>query len=127
MKLLKLFLLSGIVMLLSPSVYAVVPNAHATPTEAVANAPAQKELSRKEKREMRKALKHEIRNAVKSAKQEGASDNLVLLIILAILIPPLAMAIYDGLSGRFWLSLLLTILFFLPGMIYTLYVILSEN
>jgi uncharacterized membrane protein YqaE (UPF0057 family) len=51
----------------------------------------------------------------------------VLLVILAILIPPLAMALYDGISNRFWISLLLTLLFFVPGMIYTLVVILGDN
>ncbi len=78
---------------------------------------------RKERREMRKAL----RQHVKELRKENASDNAVLLIILAILIPPLAMFLYDGLSDRFWISLLLTLLFFLPGMIYTLIVLISEN
>ena len=89
---------------------------------------AEKEtLSRKEKREMRKEVKSRIKSAIKSAKEMKASDDLVLLVILGILIPPLAMALYDGISNRFWISLLLTLLFWLPGVIYTLYVILSES
>ncbi len=82
-----------------------------------------KNLSAKEKREKRKAVKQ----AVKSAKKNGADTNTLLLVILAILLAPLAMAIYDGISNRFWISLLLWILGILPGIIYTLYVILSES
>ena len=86
-------------------------------------------LTRKEKREMRKEIKTKIKSAVKAAKAtKAASDtDLLLLVIIGILIPPLAMALYDGISNRFWISLLLTLLFFIPGMIYTLFVILSEN
>ncbi|NUO01115.1 MAG: YqaE/Pmp3 family membrane protein [Saprospiraceae bacterium] len=77
---------------------------------------------------MRKAVKEQIRDAVKNAKKQGASDDLLLLIILAILLPPLAMFIYeDGATGRFWISLLLTLLFYLPGLIYTLVVILGDK
>ncbi|MBD3639295.1 MAG: YqaE/Pmp3 family membrane protein [Crocinitomicaceae bacterium] len=35
---------------------------------------------------------------------------LVLLIILAIILPPLAVGIYEGITGRFWLVLVLWIL-----------------
>ncbi|MEM1119998.1 MAG: YqaE/Pmp3 family membrane protein [Bacteroidota bacterium] len=49
----------------------------------------------------------------------------MLLVILAILIPPLAMGLYDGITNRFWISLLLTLLFYVPGLIYTLVVILG--
>ena len=50
--------------------------------------------------------------------------NDLLLVVVAIFLPPLAMALHDGLSNRFWISLLLTIIFYLPGLIYTLYQIL---
>ncbi len=84
-------------------------------------------LSRKEKREMRKEVKTKVKTAIKAAKSMKADTDLLLLVIIGILIPPLAMALYDGITNRFWISLLLTILFFLPGMVYTLYVILSES
>jgi len=130
MKFFKLFLLSGIVLMLSHAAFAVAPYRNAAPvgTEMNVAPPAEKELTRKEKREMRKALKHQIRDAVKNAKAQGASDDMVLLIILAILLPPLAMYLYEGsATTRFWISLLLTLLFFIPGMIYTLIVILGGN
>ncbi|MEM1120933.1 MAG: YqaE/Pmp3 family membrane protein [Bacteroidota bacterium] len=55
----------------------------------------------------------------------SVSTNNLLLVLIAIFIPPLAVALQEGLSSRFWISLVLTLLFFLPGMIYSLYVILK--
>lgn len=75
------------------------------------------------KKEMRKAMK----STVKKAKYRG-SDTDLLLIIIAVLIPPLGMFLYeDGASSRFWLSLLLTLVGYFPGLIYTLYIILTER
>ncbi|MBX9852254.1 MAG: YqaE/Pmp3 family membrane protein [Cytophagaceae bacterium] len=45
----------------------------------------------------------------------------VVLVIIAILLPPLAVALVDGLTGPFWLSIVLTLLFYLPGLIYALF------
>lgn len=53
------------------------------------------------------------------------TDNTLLLVIIAFFIPFLAVGLYDGISGRFWLSLILTLLFWLPGFIYALIVILE--
>ncbi len=44
----------------------------------------------------------------------------VLEILLAILIPPLAVALKFGITREFWINLLLTILGYLPGMIHAL-------
>jgi uncharacterized membrane protein YqaE (UPF0057 family) len=90
-----------------------------------------KELTKKEARQQRrikrKETKKELKKAIRDWKKEGASDtDTLLLVILAILIPPLAVGIYEGgLTSRFWISLLLTLLFFLPGVIYALIVILE--
>ena len=54
-----------------------------------------------------------------------SSTNKLLLIILAVLLPPVAILAHEGLTSRFWISLVLTIFFFIPGLIYTLYVILK--
>lgn len=51
--------------------------------------------------------------------------NLLLLVIITILIPPLGVALDRGLKGQFWISLILTILLFVPGLIYSLYIILK--
>lgn len=81
---------------------------------------------RKEKiNDAKKALKQ-----YKLDKKAGAepSTNTLLLVILAILIPPLAVYLHEGkINGKFWLDLLLTILFVVPGIIYALIVILSKG
>jgi uncharacterized membrane protein YqaE (UPF0057 family) len=60
----------------------------------------------------------------KSSGHSGGMDDMqILAIIFAILIPPLGVAIFEGITTRFWISLLLTILFFFPGMIYALLVV----
>lgn len=97
-------------------------------------------LSKKEKRQKLKAVKEQVK-AFKARKAAGEdiSTNTLLLILIAILVPPLAVYLYEGeITTRFWISLLLTILGFvlfgsfgaiflgsLLGIIYSLFVILS--
>jgi len=50
----------------------------------------------------------------------GGDANLLLLVILAILLPPLSVFLARGLGTEFWIDLILTLLFWLPGMIYAL-------
>ncbi len=50
--------------------------------------------------------------------------NKLLLIILAILLPPAAVAVHSGISKQFWLNLILTLFFFIPGVIHALIVVL---
>jgi uncharacterized membrane protein YqaE (UPF0057 family) len=87
------------------------------------------DLSRKEKRARIKEVKSEIKE-FKAQKKAGSepSTNQLLLIILAILLPPLAVYLHEGvINGKFWLDLLLTLLFFLPGVIYALVVVLGKS
>lgn len=54
----------------------------------------------------------------------GSDDTeLILLVILALLIPPLAVFLARGIGTEFWISLILTILFVIPGIIYALLVV----
>jgi uncharacterized membrane protein YqaE (UPF0057 family) len=46
----------------------------------------------------------------------------VILMILCVIIPPLAVFFAYDISNEFWIDLLLTICFFLPGIIYALYI-----
>lgn len=80
-------------------------------------------MSRKEKRAKRRAMKKELKKLKKQ--KRATDDNTILLVILAILLPPAAVAVYEGITTRFWISLLLTLLFFLPGLIYALIVVLE--
>lgn len=47
----------------------------------------------------------------------------ILKIVLAIFLPPVAVALHVGLTKHFWINLLLTLLVFFPGMIHALWVI----
>ncbi|MEI6263739.1 MAG: YqaE/Pmp3 family membrane protein [Sphingobacteriia bacterium] len=62
----------------------------------------------------------------KAQKATGeASTNTILLAILAIILPPLAVYLHENaFNGKFWLSILLTLLFWIPGVIYALIVVL---
>jgi len=94
-----------------------------TVQEAVA---AFKALSKKEKKERFREVKKTIREYKAKKKAGEPSTNTVLLAILAVLLPPLAVYLHEGeINGKFWLSLLLTLLFFVPGVIYALIVVLS--
>jgi uncharacterized membrane protein YqaE (UPF0057 family) len=59
--------------------------------------------------QQKRAAVQQVKNAAGGA-ESGAM--LVLLVILAILIPPLAVAIYEGITTRFWIDLILAILGF---------------
>jgi uncharacterized membrane protein YqaE (UPF0057 family) len=84
-----------------------------------------KSLSKSEKKQRFKQVKQAIRD-YKANKQAEPSTNTLLLVILAILLPPLAVYLHEGeINTKFWISLLLTLLFWLPGVIYALIVILG--
>ncbi len=86
-----------------------------------------KSLSKREKREKLRDVKKVVRD-FKESKAAGAepSTNTLLLVILAILLPPLAVYLHEGaINNKFWISLILTLLFWLPGVIYALIVVLS--
>ncbi len=52
-------------------------------------------------------------------------QNTLLLVIIAILLPPLAVGLKAGFGGAFVLNLILWLLFYFPGLIHALYVILK--
>lgn len=57
----------------------------------------------------------------------AANDtNKLLLVIIAILIPPLAVGLKRGIGGALILNIVLTLLFWLPGFLHALYVILND-
>lgn len=88
-----------------------------------------KNLSRSERRFRIKEAK-KVMHDYKAAKRANAepSTNTLLLVILAILLPPLAVYLHQGeINNKFWLALLLTLLFFVPGIIYALIVVLGKD
>jgi uncharacterized membrane protein YqaE (UPF0057 family) len=93
-------------------------------------------MSKKEKRAFRKDVKHfaktndieRLSSAYNISAPENANatdTNTLLLVIIAILLPPLAVFLYEGeINKNFWINLLLTILFYIPGLIHALVLIL---
>ncbi|MEZ4886689.1 MAG: YqaE/Pmp3 family membrane protein [Chitinophagales bacterium] len=90
-------------------------------------------LSKKEKRTMKKEVRQTLmkeikiqKKAMKEAKKDGqevaASDNQILRLVLAFFLPPASVAIGRGIGSTFWLNLVLTLLFVLPGIIHALIV-----
>ncbi len=52
------------------------------------------------------------------------SENKLLLIIVAILLPPLAVGLKSGIGKSFVINVILTLIFYIPGLIHALMVIL---
>lgn len=77
----------------------------------------------------RKAKLKEVKSLMKEYKANKAtatgSTDKVLLAILAILLPPLAVYLHEGTTNStFWISVLLTLLFWIPGVIFALITVL---
>lgn len=51
----------------------------------------------------------------------------LLKVVAAIFLPPVAVAMHSGLTLSFWINLILTFLFFLPGQIHAIFVMLTEE
>ncbi|HEX2628073.1 MAG TPA: YqaE/Pmp3 family membrane protein [Chitinophagaceae bacterium] len=91
-----------------------------------------KSLSRSEKKERLKDVKKEWKKYKKAKKAGDPDANKILLVILAILLPPLAVYLHQGvINTKFWISLLLCLLaiftFFLwiIPVVYALLVVLD--
>ena len=86
-----------------------------------------KSLSKKERKARIKSAKAELKKA-KSNMNADPVTNTLLLVIIAILLPPLAVYLHQGeINSKFWIALLLTLLFYIPGLIYALVVILGDE
>lgn len=83
----------------------------------------EKRAIRKEKKKLKKDLQKEIKEEVKTLKRQEVDNDYVVMMILAIIIPPLGVGLTYGLTAEFWISLLLTLIFWLPGAIYSVIVV----
>ena len=84
-----------------------------------------KSLSKKEQKLRVKEAKKQVKDFKKEKKSnQSANVEMWLLIVLAILLPPLAVYLHQGeINGKFWLSILFWFLFIIPGVIYALLVV----
>ena len=60
-------------------------------------------------------------------KKQDINEVSVIAVILAFFLPPVGVAIKDGIGFSFFINCLLTLLGFLPGVIHALYVILEKD
>jgi len=51
----------------------------------------------------------------------------IIRIIIAIFLPPLAAFLTVGIGLHFWLNLILTLFFFVPGMIHALWLVVKNK
>ena len=113
-----------------PSKEAVKPSKKAiAKKEAVVteqNAPALGFNTEKLSLGERMVLKQAKKIAEKQNNNSGSDVPMILLVLLAIFIPPLAVFLVDGIGTPFWIDLILTLLFFLPGIIYALYIVFTR-
>jgi uncharacterized membrane protein YqaE (UPF0057 family) len=84
-------------------------------------------LSQKERlKSFRKEIK-KLRKNASNAKDVNDDDvRTILIIVLCFLLPPLAVYLMSGLGDKFWISVLLTLLFWIPGVVYAILVYLDE-
>lgn len=47
-------------------------------------------------------------------------------ILIAVILPPVGVLMEVGLTGQFWLNVILTILGYIPGIIHAVYIIASR-
>ena len=87
-----------------------------------------KSLSRAERKARIKDAKiyaKDHKNDMKSDSSGGTS--MFWLIVFSILLPPLAVYLKEGsVTSHFWISLLLTLLFWIPGVIYALIIVTKK-
>lgn len=132
MRKIKTLLLSFVVASLCSQATVIVPAPSSGEPDSVTVNKAVtdfKSLSKSERKLRIRQVKDEMR-AFKAAKKAGkeTDTNTLLLVILAILLPPLAVYLHQGeINTKFWISLLLTLIFWLPGIIYALIVILGDK
>lgn len=55
-----------------------------------------------------------------------SDTNTLLLVIIAVLLPPLAVGLKAGVGMPLLLNIVLTLLFWLPGLLHALYVVLKK-
>jgi uncharacterized membrane protein YqaE (UPF0057 family) len=110
-----------------PASTTSLPSGEPDPAAVKAAVEEFKSLSKKEKKSRVKEVKKELKS-FKKEKRHGQepSTNTLLLVILCILLPPLAVYLHQGeINNKFWISLILTLLFWLPGVIYALITVLG--
>lgn len=86
-----------------------------TPVSKVSKASSVSKVDIAEKTDSRRDVRKDVREQVKNLRKlesnsSGADGMTILLVILAIIIPPLAVGLFEGITTRFWIDLILALL-----------------
>lgn len=104
---------------------SIVKSGEALKAEALQEFKSLSKQERKSRLKDAKSIYKQYKAEIKSGKEPDT--NTLLMAILCVLLPPLAVYLHEnGFTSKFWLSLLLTLIFWLPGVIYALLVIFGE-
>jgi len=57
---------------------------------------------------------------------DADTTNKLLLVIIAVLLPPLAVGLKEGIGLHLILNILLSLLFYIPGLIHALWIVLRS-
>lgn len=70
----------------------------------------------------------EVKKEIKKHKENQEIDDTTLLhVILAIILPPLAVYLHEEeINTKFWISLILSMIFWVPGIVYAMLVVLDQ-
>lgn len=122
MKSIQLLLFLILALIMPQASYAIKSATTPTTENVVTLNKQERKALRKEGRSERKELRQQLKETFRKVTAETST---LLLVIIAILLPWLAVLLHEGrANGKFWLSVLLWLLFYLPGLIYALVVIL---
>lgn len=69
---------------------------------------------------------NEIQNNEVEKQDIQVDENSLICLLLAFFLPPLGVALKDGIGGSFVINVILTLLGWFPGIIHALYVILRK-
>jgi uncharacterized membrane protein YqaE (UPF0057 family) len=126
-KIFSSFLMAAMLLSLTPlqSSASLVPGGEPGPATVKAALSEFKSLSKQERKQRIKDVKKELKVFKKEKKSnKSANVEMWVLIVLAILLPPLAVYLHQGeINIKFWLSILFWFLFIIPGVVYALLVV----
>lgn len=82
-------------------------------------------MSKADKKVAKAKMKEQIKSMKKANKTNGGTDPMfIVAVICCFLLPPLGVFLFEEAIGtNFWIDLILTLLFWLPGVIYALLVV----
>lgn len=105
------------------------PATTATAASAASETPVTEKRAERVERKHPRIHRRDVHTALSldASEQQADDTELLLYILLSILLPPLAVYLLYGISTNFWISVVLTILFWVPGVIFALIHVINRK